>query len=104
MAKRLKTAWHVALLASVLLFAQFAIASQVCMVAPMSDDGCLVQCIVQDQPVSSLDQHFHAVPPVIASAGIDFPLVATQAPKQLLPDTPLPAGPPLTVLFCSYQT
>lgn len=121
MAKRLKTTWHITFFAAVLLFAQFAVASQACMVmhqqagtqhamteecdgTPMNDDSCLAQCIAQDQVSSTLEHHFTAAPPVIARAAPDFPLVATLAPTRLLPDAPLPAGPPLQVLFCSYQT
>ncbi len=106
MARRLKTIWSVALLASVLLFAQFAVASQACMLAHLStdDENCVAQCVVEDESVSSLDQHFSAVPPVVSSASIDFPLAVAQTPQRLLSDTPLPAGPPLQVLFCSYQS
>ena len=100
--------WRVAFLAGVLLFAQFAVASQACMVAQQHagmprDDACLAQCIAEDQAVSSLEHHFSAMPAVAASASLDFPLVATQASARLLSDAPLPAGPPLEVLFCSYQ-
>lgn len=112
MSSRTKRSWTSALLAALLLFAQFAVASQFCVAAheecggvPMSDQACVAQCVAQaDQTVSSPDHHFDAMPAAASIAWRDFPLVATRVPARPLGDAPLPAGPTLQVLFCSYQT
>jgi hypothetical protein len=106
MRRRVKSTWAIALLASALLFAQYAVASQMSMLAHPSsaDDGCVAQCMLEDQSVSSLDHHFSAAPPLVSSASIDFPLATTRRTTQLLEDRLPPAGPSLQVLYCSYQS
>jgi hypothetical protein len=120
-----KRKWLVCLTAGLLLFTQLAMAAQACMLAkagpapslgqamatagcegmpPMDQRVCVAHCIAGDQAAASLDHQFHLVlpPPSIGSAR--FSLHGTEAPVAHVSGLPLPAGPPLRVIFCSYQT
>lgn len=114
---RCKRRWVACLAAGLLLFTQFAMASQVCTLAKpglaqqamegcdgtaMQKAACQAHCAVADQAGLSLDQHFTFVPPSAAIGVAAFPshgiggsfshAAALRA-----------AGPPLRVLYCSYQ-
>lgn len=116
--------WLTWLLAGLLFVSQIASAAKSCMLSmaagfpessaqAMQDEGCdsmpmdaavcKLRCLSQDQSAASPDQPLHAV---IASAPAErMPpeLPAAQCPSQLRSLTPLPGGPPLRILHCSYQ-
>lgn len=113
-----KRKWVAFLAAGLLLFTQFATASQACRLAvhgaaqqPMAMEGCdsmamqkavcQAHCATLDQAGLSLDQHFVFISTVAAIPVADFPSHAMGAPfrQTLLPV----AGPPLRILHCSYQ-
>jgi hypothetical protein len=120
-----KRKWLVCLAAGLLVFTQLAMAAQACMLAkvgpapsagqamatagcegmpPMDQRVCAAHCIAADQAAASLDQHFHLVPPSPSIGSASFALHGTEAPAAHVSVLPLPARPPLRVLFCSYQT
>jgi hypothetical protein len=119
-----KRKWLVCLTAGLLLFTQLAMAAQACMLAkagpaisaeqamatagcegmpPMDQRVCAAHCIAGDQAAASLDHHFHFVPPSPSIGWASFALHGTQAVAHVSA-LPVPAGPPLRILFCSYQT
>lgn len=111
------------LMASLLLLMQFAMAAQACMLAPavsagasqqamseaecdgtpMDGAACRVRCFAQDQTAASLDQHFHAVPASAHIVSAIFTLPAIRSASPPLSVSRLPVGPPLQILYCSYQ-
>jgi hypothetical protein len=116
-----KRKWLVCLTAGLLLFAQVAMAAQACMLGkagsagasqqmamagcegvPMDAGACLARCLAADQAAASLDHHFYFVPPSLSIGSASFALHGTQAP--VAHALPVPGGPPLRILFCSYQT
>jgi hypothetical protein len=117
-----KRKWLACLTAGLLLFTQLAMAAQACMLAkagpagasqqmamagckgmPMDAGACLARCLAVDQAAASLDQHFHFAPPSPSIGSASFALHGTQAPVAHVSALPVPGGPPLRILFCSYQ-
>ena len=115
----------IAMAAGSLLFAQLALAAEACLVPPraepagtsvdagaMDDCGaaavgrntCLAHCLKADQPASfALDEHLQALPPSIAVVGRVAELQLADCPAipiQVLGSRP---GPPLEILFCTFQ-
>ena len=106
-----------------LLFAQFASAAQGCMLArapagpataeqmaaegcdgaPMDAAACLARCLEADQSAASHDDNLQFVLPSAFTSATDF-VVPRVWVSQSATVLHLPAGPPLRVLFCSYQT
>ena len=109
------------LTAGLLLFAQHVSATQVCMLVPdragtasaeqMSDGcdatpmgpvNCSAHCQHADQSATSGADKLQFVAPV-AYTSLAVPSVARIHPPQRASASRLPGGPPLRVLFCSYQ-
>ena len=118
-----KRKWLACVTAGLLLFTQLAMAAQACMLGkagsagasqqmamagcegtPMDAGACLARCGAGDQAAATLDHHFHFVPPSPSIGSASFALHGTQAPVAHVAGLPVRAGPPLRVLFCSYQT
>ena len=100
--KKTPSRWAAVLLAALVVFAQFAMASGECHVAPMDEASCLAQCLGGDETVSKLAQHATAAI-AAAPASLDFTLPATRFVP--LPERDAPrGGPPLQILYCSYQS
>ena len=116
-----KKGWLGALTAGLLLFAQIVTAAQACTLAAqpfapqhaMSDascDGmpldaaeCLAHCGAQEQAAAP-DHSFHVDQVAVANFIAPFALPAIRGTSRLAPwKCPGPAGPPLQVLYCSYQ-
>jgi hypothetical protein len=107
-----------------LLFAQVALAVQACMLpradpahafsdamasgecegVPMDRATCLADCLKADQASPSVNFHFDVIlPPASPVAG----LTALRQVDHLAIHAPAPycpSGPPLQILFCSFQT
>ncbi len=116
--------WRVALFASLFLFAQFALATQGCMLArdrspdahdaatadeecgtvPMQGGVCLLHCLGLDESASAPDHHFTAIASPAAINPLDFALTRTQAPSRVLCDSRLHVPRTPQILYCSYQT
>jgi hypothetical protein len=117
-----RLAW---LTAGLLLFTQLILAAQACMLpgsnpaytlgdamateecesAPMDKGTCLAYCLKADQVASpSVDFHFNVILPPA------FPVAALSALRQVdgsampLAVSQPASGPPLQILFCSFQT
>ena len=120
-ALRRRKGWLAALTAGLLVFAQVAIAAQACMLAerslalqqamseagcdgiPVDTTECAARCGAQAQAAVP-DHSFHA--DQIAAADFSPPFIspAVREVSRLVPrHSPGPAGPPLQVLYCSYQ-
>ena len=114
-----KKGWLAALIAGLLLFAQIATAAQACMLAepwapqtmseagcdgmPMDGAECAARCGAQVQAPAP-DHSFHADQAAAANYLPSFVLPAVREVTRLVPrHSPGPAGPPLQVLYCSYQ-
>jgi hypothetical protein len=107
-----------------LLFAQLALAAQACMLpradpahafsdamasgecegVPMDRATCLADCLKTDQASPSVNFHLDVIlPPASPVAGltalrlVDYRVIHAPAPY-------CPSGPPLQILFCSFQT
>ncbi len=110
-------------MAGFLLFAQAVVAAQACMLTkPMaihllnSDDPaqdcdgvllgkrlCLAHCVHADRANQAVDLHFLAVaPPVTEVVSLVPSWQDVRAPVSF--STVSAVGPPLQILFCSYQT
>jgi hypothetical protein len=112
------------LTAGLLLFAQLVLAAQACMLpqhnpahafsdamasgecegVPMDGAACLADCLKTDQASPSVNFHFDVIlPPASPIAGlsalrqVDHLAIHAPAPYR-------PSGPPLQILFCSFQT
>src|SRR5258705_5566724 len=112
------------LLGGVLLFTQLFLSAQACMLpapeparafgdamategcdgVPMEQTTCLAHCLSADQIASTpQDVHFHAISPPVS------PVVTLSALRQIdlsAPSWPVARstdGPPLQILFCSFQ-
>lgn len=116
--------WSVVLLASLFLFAQYALATQDCLLefdraaethnAAMEDDECgslpmdarvcMMHVVAVDQSASAPDHHFTASASPASATPQDFLLVATRAAPRELCDSRLHVPRASRVLFCSYQT
>ena len=113
--------WLAASTASLLVFAQIAIAAQACMLAerssalqqamseagcdgiPVDTTECAARCGAQAQAAAP-DHSFHADQVAVANFFAPFALPAIREASRLVPrQSPGPAGPPLQVLYCSYQ-
>lgn len=114
------------LTAGLLLFAQLVQPAQACMLrlqssptqtsgeamvmgectgAPMDTATCLAYCLKADQPANpAVDYHFPAVLPSISHM-VRLPALQ-QADSSALPSAAsrCASGPPLQILFCSFQT
>lgn len=107
-----------------LLFAQFAVSAQACMLpqpspahafgdamaaedcegVPMPGAACLAQCLKDDQANSSADFHFHVVLPAVRAISADMALRSLDPSAASAAVRYSSNGPPLQVLFCSFQT
>ena len=115
-----KSGWCAALTAALLLFAQIATATQACMLAqpnapqqtmseagcdgmPMDAAECAVRCGVQVQAPAP-DHSFHADQVAAANFFLPFALPAVREASPWVPRRSAgPAGPPLQILYCTYQ-
>ena len=114
-----KKGWLAALTAGLLFFAQFTSAAQACMLAqpsapqtmseagcdgmPMDGAECAARCGAQVQAPAPY-HFFHADQVAVANFFAPFALPAIREAPRLVPrQSPGPAGPPLRVLYCSYQ-
>ena len=108
-------------MAALVAFAQFAMAAERCMIVhepasaehqmssdeqcdamPMDKASCLAQCLGGDESVSTLNPLFiAAIAP--APAWMDFTLSGTRF-VSVEHEAPPPCGPPLQILYCSYQS
>ncbi len=112
-------------MAGLLLLTQFVLSAQACMLsgcnpayvlsdtmateecegAPMDKGTCLVYCLKADQASSpSVDFNFSVILPATFPVSGLFAL--WQADSSAIPPAVLPcaSGPPLQILFCSFQT
>ena len=116
--------WRIALFASLFLFAQFALATQGCMLAfdrapdahdavmadeqcgsvPMDGGVCMMHCLGQDQTAPTPDHHFTGIASSPAVGPLDFAIARTHAPSRVLCDSRLHVPRTPQILFCSYQT
>lgn len=107
-----------------LLFAQFAISAQACMLpqhnpahafgdsmaaedcdgVPMPGIACLAQCLKDDQANPAADFHFHVVLPAVRAISADIAVRQFDSSVTLAAVGQSSGGPPLQVLFCSFQT
>ena len=113
--------WLAALTAGLVVFAQIAIAAQACMLAersfalqqamseagcdgiPVDSTECAARCGAQAQAAVP-DHSVHADQVAVANFFAPFALTAIREAPRLVPrQSPGPAGPPLRVLYCSYQ-
>ena len=116
---RSKRRWVACLAAGLLLFTQFVMASQACTLAKpglaqqamavedcdgtaMQKAVCQAHCAAADQAGLSLDQHFAFVPTADAITAAAFPSHRVRVPFGQSAALRA-AGPPLRVLYCSYQ-
>src|SRR5258706_5642406 len=81
-----------------------AMATEDCEGAPMGQNACLAHCLSADQIASTpQDIHFHAIsppaPPVVVLSALRQ--IDRSAPSWLVPRST--DGPPLQILFCSFQ-
>ena len=116
-----KKGWLAALTAGLLLFAQIAIAAQACMLAqppfapqqamseagcdgmPMDAAECAARCGAQVQAPAP-DHSFHADQVAAANFFLPFALPAVREASRWIPrHSAGPAGPPLQILYCTYQ-
>ena len=108
-------------MAALVAFAQFVMAAERCMVIhepaaaeqqmsgdeqcdamPMDQASCLAQCLGGDESVTTLTAlSTGAIAP--APAWLDFTLPATRF-VSVQREAPPPCGPPLQILYCSYQS
>ena len=123
MSRRLKHRWTLAVIAALTAFAQFVMAAEPCMLMhqpptsmehqvaaadeqceamPMDKASCLAQCLGGDESVSTLTSLFTAAM-APAMAWMDFTLAGTRFVAVAERDAP-PCGPPLQILYCSYQS
>jgi hypothetical protein len=112
------------LIAGLLLFTQMVFSAQACMLpsldsmhaffnntmmneacdgVSMDQSTCIAHCLKADQASAPIDYHFHAMPPSVST------VAALPAPRQVDSSKPSPStcrsgGPPLQILFCSFQT
>lgn len=119
---RTRKSWLAGLMAGLVLFAQLAMAAQACVLAqtapgasqaaiaeagcdgmPMDEAACLARCLMQDQAAASVDQHSQliAAPAAMPAAAFVLPRARYSSPPPSA--SRLPCGPPLQILFCSYQ-
>jgi hypothetical protein len=71
---------------------------------PMDQGVCLACCVAGDQAAATPDQPFHLL---AASASIGAATSAIPDDRAFAPQgraVDVPRGPPLRILFCSYQT
>lgn len=122
MARRSVMRRQIALLAALFLFAQLALASQGCAVAPADNahDGpmgappcanvpmdsgvCFTHCVTPDESVATPDQHFTAIATSPAVKPLDLTLSANRDRVHALCDARLHVPRSLQILYCSYQT
>lgn len=113
-----KRRWVACLAAGLLLFTQLAMAAQACMLAkpapqqamamegcegiPMDKGVCLARCVAAEQPGPSLDQHVAFVAASADLNTVSFPSRGIEPSFRQAAALPA-AGPPLRVLYCSYQ-
>ncbi len=116
--------WRAALFAGLFLFAQYALATQGCMLAfdrapeahdaamaeeqcgnlPMEGGICMMHCLGLDQSASAPDHHLTAA--IASSSAVkphDFLLFATRTPSRVLCDSRLHVPRTPQILYCSYQ-
>jgi len=121
MAHKLKRRWRLAVLAALTVFAQFAMAAEPCMLVhqpatslqhevaadeqcdamPMEAAACLAQCLAGDESVSAGGPLVAAMAPAPTSPDFTLPGSRTVLPASY--EAP-PCGPPLQILYCSYQS
>ena len=118
---RINFRWVLWLTAGVVVAMQFVLSAQACVLPgsmaaaavaaadcagmAMGDGACLIKCQkTADQVKPSVDFHFHVLPVLNSGAhGLPLPraVPATAAVSATLPRS---VGPPLQILFCSFQT
>jgi hypothetical protein len=74
-----------------------------CEGTPMDAGACLARCLAVDQGAASLDHHFYFVPPSASIRQASFGLAEVRASSSHRLALPVPVGPQLRILFCSYQ-
>jgi len=85
-------------------FSGDAMAMDDCAAAAAAHDTCLAHCLKSDQPASfSLDNQFQALPPALAAIGRMPELQVADSCSIPLRVFGSRGGPPLQVLFCSFQ-
>lgn len=107
-----------------LLFAQLVLAVQACMLpradpahafgeamasgecggVPMDRATCLADCLKTDQANFSVKFHFDAILRPASPIADLSALRQVDRPAIHAPDAYCPSGPPLQILFCSFQT
>ena len=119
---RRRIKWLACLAAGLVVVTQTAIAAQGCMLTGasglstavaqatpcdamgMDEAPCLACCVVGEEAVGALDQHLVFVPPSDSIGSRQFPMPETHADAAHGAAWDVPRGPPLRILFCSYQT
>jgi hypothetical protein len=111
--------WLACLTAGLLLFTQLAMSAEACMLAksspapqamaecdgaPMDNGVCLPRCLAGEQAAVSLDHHAPFVLPSVSIGTASFALAESRASLAHVAAFHVPRGPPLRILFCSYQT
>jgi hypothetical protein len=115
--------WLACLAASLVLITQIAMAAEGCMLRPgtaglqpaaVEQAGCdgmamdetlsLACCVAGEQAAATVDQQLHFVPPSHSTGRGHFPLPEVHAAAARDAASDVPRGPPLRILFCSYQT
>ena len=111
------------LMVGLLLFAQLVLSAQACMLsrpdqaytfndtmatedgASMDKATCLAHCLKADQVSSlSVDSHFHATLSPASPVAVLSALHRADPSVMPLPFSRRSSGPPLQILFCSFQT
>jgi hypothetical protein len=112
------------LTAGLLLFTQLVLAAQACMMpqpnpahaisdamasgecdgVPMDRATCLADCLKADQASSSTKIHFDVILPPASPVAELTPLRQFDQPAIHARTAYCPSGPPLQILFCSFQT
>ena len=112
------------LMAGLLLFTQLALAAQACMLprpnpahafsdamatepcegVPMNRAICLADCLKADQASLSIDYHFDLILPQATPLAEWYALQQVDPSARVLAVSRCPIGPPLQILFCSFQT
>lgn len=115
--------WLAGLAAGLLFFSQIASAAQACnfamagslasSVQVMSDEGCdgmpmdaavcRVRCLSQDQSAAAPDQPWQAVTVIGPVQHAAIMPIAARCPSQSVSEARPPGGPPLRILYCSFQ-
>ena len=110
--------WPLVALATLVAFAQFAMATEPCRLAhepvrhemaaddhcqttPMDPASCLAQCLGQDEGVSSVSPIFDAVITSAPVPAFDFSMAAADVTRPVEPFVP-PGSRPLQILYCTY--